>query len=92
MTTLPNLHVPSTGFIDLYVNSGITVGTELLIQNKGEAAVRVIEDSTLPTVDDNRGVMVDPMDWLKITAGSVGAYAIGYSSNGDIELVVQDNS
>lgn len=92
MATLPNIEIASSAFVDLYAATSIVVGTALLIQNKGVASIRVIEDSTLPQPTDTRGVIVQPGDWLGIKAGSEGAYAIGYTVNGTAEIVVQDNS
>ena len=56
--TLPDVTVPSDSFIDAYSATGITVGTPLLITNKGGYTILAVEAASQPSADSTDGVPI----------------------------------
>lgn len=53
--TLPNIPIPAGTFVDLYAESGITVGTKISIENVGAAEIRYFTRATAPSDPSSTG-------------------------------------
>ncbi len=85
--TLPDILLNNTAYTDLYDESGIAVGTEILVQNKGSVPVTITVVAAEPTVPDRDGVNIPMNGYVIVQAGATGAWALGSS-----KVNVQDNS
>ncbi len=63
-------------WLNLYASTGISVGTELQIQNKTSNMVHIAISSTKPT-SRTLGYAVPPLMGANVPAGESGAWAIG---------------
>ena len=81
--TLPDVSLSNSAYTDLYNETGIVVGTSLLIQNKTTNNIIVQVGASLPDVDNDDGVYLKPYDFIIVEAGESGAWAIG---TGDISV------
>lgn len=70
--TIPDIDIDGTDFFDVYTLAGITVGTEIIIQNKSPVTIIVAEKATKPTTDD--GFIIAPLASVKVTTGSSGVW------------------
>lgn len=52
--TLPNIPLPANTWVDLYAESGITPGTQILTQNIGASNIRLHASLAEPTVEGYR--------------------------------------
>lgn len=85
--TLENIPLDISTWVDLYAESGIAVGTKLLVQNIGSNPVKIYVGATAPIVDDSYKVL--PM-WREATneTGDSGAWAKSLSTTGLINVAV----
>lgn len=80
MATIPDIQLSSTAYTDLYTVSGITVGTEILIQNKGPVVI-VVQNSTLaPDNASWNGFLIPYMAVWVAPSGTTGVWAKGGST------------
>lgn len=49
--TLPNTSLPANTWVDLYADTGITVGVKILLQNLGTTGVRLASSAASPAGD-----------------------------------------
>lgn len=78
-TSLPPVNLPRNVWIDLYAETGITAGTQLIIQNIGKDEAVLTESATQPTSGYGHNKLPS-RDFFTNTASNVGAWA--YSSFG----------
>jgi len=73
-TSLPEVKIPINLWVDLYDTTGISVGTQLIIQNKGDAEADLSESALEPigTTGSNK---ISQYAYLTNVAGNVGAWA-----------------
>lgn len=63
------------GWINLYQESGITVGTKILVQNfQSNSPVALADTENEPTATDGR-VRIDPTQFYQNDSGDAGAWA-----------------
>lgn len=80
MSTTPDIQLNSTSYINLYTASGITPGTEILIQNKGPVVI-VVQTSTLaPDNNSWHGFLIPYMAVWLAPEGTTGVWAKGGST------------
>lgn len=72
--SLPSVKIPNNTWIDLYSETGITVGVQLLTQNKGDAEADLIESSTEPT-STNGSTKIQQYEYRVNKTGNIGAWA-----------------
>ncbi len=78
-TSLPPVTIPRNVWIDLYAETGLTVGVKLIIQNIGRDEVVLTEASSEPTSGYGHNKLMSRL-FLTNATGNVGAWA--YSSFG----------
>lgn len=74
--TRANITLPAGVWVDLYVASGITLGSSISIWNRGSDSCYVAIKATAPT--DNRGIplWVGPIgSSIQVTQGETGVWA-----------------
>lgn len=81
MTT--SVKIPNTGYIDIYQELNIPVGTKLLIQNQGPAEIQI----STHTVADTDGLVTPPFSFRIIPAGSLGCFIRATTNSGGLVAV-----
>ena len=79
--TIPDVILNGTEYQDLYSETGITVGTKLLLFNKSTSYIRVILSATQPTDNSTDGVIIEIEGAMRpfiVDAGENGCWAKGY--------------
>lgn len=74
-TSLPSVPLPRNTWVDLYAATGITVGSQIIIQNIGSSEAYLSESvaSPAPTVGRN---IISPRLYLTSADTPVGAWAL----------------
>lgn len=74
-TSLPPVKLPRNVYVDLYAATGITVGTELTVQNVGSSVAHLYESdvSPLPTTGFN---VIDKLQFMNSATTPIGAWAM----------------
>ena len=78
-TSRPPVQTPRNVWVDLYAETGITVGTALIVQNIGKGEIILTESATKPV----SGYGYNPLpsrEFFGNSTGNIGAWA--YSSFG----------
>lgn len=89
--TRVDVQIPSNTWVNLYALSGITVGTQVTVHNKGSNPCRVATSSLAPTVVSGLELYSYPeSDPIEIAPGEAGLWAL--SPNGTTTLLVQEQS
>ena len=73
-TSLPSVNLPVETWVDLYASTGITAGTQLIIQNTGSSVVRLVESATEPTYSNGFNSLPE-REFFTNTNANVGAWA-----------------
>ena len=74
-TSLPSVVLPRNVWVDLYAETGIVLGTQLIIQNIGKDEAILTESATEPT--GNYGLNKLPSrNYVNNSSGNVGAWAL----------------
>lgn len=73
--TLPDITIQNTAYINVYTATGITVGTSVIVQNKGTFSVYLQTTATTPSADSENGVILSPLEILIVDAGEAGLFA-----------------
>jgi hypothetical protein len=79
--SLPQIVLPSGQWIDLYAETGITVGTQIIVQNVGNANARLTESATEPEYINGsvKGYnRIIPSQYLTSATTPVGAWAYAH--------------
>lgn len=93
--TLPNVDLPLNTWVDLNTETGITVGTALLIENLSREQVKIARQTTgTPTGDgfNLAGGQSDPDSWVSVDAGEPRVWARVEGGTESAQLNVQDDS
>lgn len=72
-TSLPRVTIPANTWVDLYDATGITVGTQLIIQNTGHDEARLTESASTPTTEGYNPLGLG--DFITSADTPVGAWA-----------------
>jgi len=88
-TSLPFVDIPTNTWIDLYVATGITVGTKIIIQNTGTNNIKLVEDSAEPDISTTGYNTITPKEFFTNADSNVGAWA--YSST-DGRLQIEESA
>lgn len=74
-TSLPPVKLPADTWVDLYDETGITIGVQLLVQNTGKDHARISESLAQPiSTTGSNNLLVNI--FLESTTSPVGAWAI----------------
>lgn len=73
-TSLPPVTVPEGTWTDLYAETGITAGNQLIIQNTGSGDVRLVESATEPNLSSGFNFLI-PTLYVTNSSANVGAWA-----------------
>lgn len=84
--TLPNVDLPNGVWVNLYTATGLTVGTQLQVQNVGQVNVRLVTQAAQPT--DASGYNIIRPDSLTFVsqATPTGAWARADRADGAINV------
>jgi len=85
--TLSDVTLSTDAYVDLFAATGITVGNTVIIQNKTDSIIIVQSIAIQPLATNDDGTYVVSNDFVIVTAGSTGLWAIGTG-----EISVQENS
>lgn len=73
-TSLPDVKIPTNKWIDLYSETGISVGTQIIVQNKGDAEAELSE-SLLEPIETTGSNKIPQYTYLTNATAAVGAWA-----------------
>lgn len=79
--SLPTVTMKKNTWVDIYNATGITAGTQLIIQNTGESDVNLVESASEPDNSIGHNLLI-PTQFFTNTAANVGAW--GFSQRGTI--------
>lgn len=80
--TLPNVQLPAGQWVNLYTATGITVGTQIQVQNLGGSLVLVHTGDDVPTSADGFNIIrPDSLTFVSQIAPT-GAYAMSETDEG----------
>lgn len=74
MAQLNPVKIPNNTWVDLYSETGITIGVQIVIQNIGSSSVRLAEQVSAPIASDGYN-LVEPVEFVSNRANAVGAWA-----------------
>lgn len=77
-TSLPQVVLPSKTWVDLYDATGITLGTQLIIQNTGGTEARLVESLAQPELTNGFN-LIPERDFLTSATAPVGSWAYAHS-------------
>lgn len=77
--TISDVSLTNIAYTDIYDETGISVGTALVIQNKTKSNVILQLTASQPTVSSTDGYLLEPDAKfpVKVEAGENGVWAIG---------------
>ena len=73
-TSLPSVLIPPNQWVDLYAATGISVGTQIIVQNIGSSEADLTESAAEPISSDGFNP-IPPREFFTNAAGNVGAWA-----------------
>ena len=73
-TSLPPVKIPVNTWVNLYLATGISVGTQIIVQNTGSSEAVLTESATLPVGVVGVNAII-PRAYLTNAATNVGAWA-----------------
>lgn len=74
-TSLPSVRLPANTWVDIYDETGITAGTQLIIQNSGSSEVILVESATEPNTNTTGSNSLPTRNFFTNAASNVGAWA-----------------
>lgn len=80
MTTINDVELSPGEYVEVYTATGITAGTQLVIQSKSRGWVNVQNRSTQPAADDHNGFIIPPMGIWRVPTGTLKAWFKGQGS------------
>jgi len=83
--TLPNIDIPAGIWTDLYAESGIGVGAQILIQNIGVCDLSLNAQAATPT-DENSIQILERATFMINDTGDAGAWAFCLSMDGLVNV------
>lgn len=86
--TLQNITIPKNTWVDLYSESGISVGTAISVQNIGVADIYLTVRPTQPPVDYDAYNVVQKENGVRLrnTSGDSGAWAFCSNNKGKVNI------
>jgi hypothetical protein len=78
-TSLPKVLLPSKEWVDIYTETGISVGTKLIIQNTGGDSARLVESASEPNLKGGFNLLREG-DYLSSAENPVGVWAYAHSA------------
>jgi len=78
-TSLTPVKIPGNTWVDLYDETGLTIGVQLLIQNIGSSDALLSESATEPNLSSGYNIII-ARQYLTNDSANVGAWA--FSGNG----------
>ena len=89
---LPNISLPANEWVDLYAESGITVGQPLVVENVGVCDIYLAVQSTEPAKDHKSYNILKRDDDIRLTnnLGDAGAWAFCNAAKGFISVAERD--
>lgn len=92
--TIEDIPVDNTAWVDLNTESGISVGTKMLITNKSDTWGLLYEGAVAPSIDSVDGVLITNLNKSYATAiilaGSLKIWAIAKKEGVGLKLSVQE--
>jgi len=76
---LPSVIIKKDTFIDLYLATGISTGTKIIIQNIGNNDASLYEKTTKPSVNDGHNIL-ETKKFLVSTTAPIGLWAVSRHS------------
>lgn len=76
---MAEVSAPQGEWVEIFEVSGIAVGSAVLVQNKSDGPVMVVESASAPAAGVTQGYMLAHGEPLLIAAGSPGAWAMSLS-------------
>lgn len=73
--TKPDVVLQPNTPVNLYAATGVTVGTQISVQNNSGGDVRLYSGATQPVLGESGSTLVKPGITAKNTAGDTGAWA-----------------
>lgn len=88
--TRQNVDLPSNTWVNLYVETDISVGTKIRVENTGKSDVYVSVSATEPTLNDDEYNVLDRDNGVRLvnSAGDTGAWALSPNGDGKINVSV----
>jgi len=77
-TSLPQVVLPSKIWVDLYAATGITLGTQLIIQNTGGNEARLVESLAQPELTSGFN-LVSENNFMTSASAPVGVWAYAHA-------------
>lgn len=79
MTTISDIPLSEGSYTNLYTASGITPGTEVIIQNKGPSLIVIQNLTNAPENNSWNGFIIPQLSVWVAPAGTLGLWAKGNS-------------
>ena len=86
-TTIPDIVVQSTSYTDVYSSSGVSVGTSVILQNKGSLSIFLQTGETIPSASSEEGVILSSLEMFIVDEGEAGLFARSFF--GSCKLSIQ---
>lgn len=84
--TLPNVVLPIGEWVDLYTETGLTVGTQIQVQNVGDVDIRVVTQAATPT-DASGYNIIRPFSLTFVSQDApTGAWARADTADGSVNV------
>ena len=77
-TSLPQVVLPSKTWVDLYDATGITLGTQIIIQNTGGSEARLVESLAQPNLKNGFN-LISGRKYLTSATTPVGIWAYAHT-------------
>lgn len=84
-TTIPDVILTNSAYTDVYVASGLAIGTSVIIQNKSTVGAFLQLKSSQPLAASADGVFLEAYSFYVVDQGEVGCWA-----RGNTKLSVQE--
>lgn len=78
--TIPDITIQNTAYTNVYTATGITVGTSVIVQNKGNAPVFLQTTAAIPLATNEDGVVLSRLEILTVDAGELGLFAKSFDT------------
>ena len=72
--SLPPVNLPVETWVDVYAETGITVGTKLIVQNTGSSSVKLVESASMPLGSTGSNALPTREFFTNVDA-NIGAWA-----------------
>lgn len=84
--TLPNVPLTANTWIDLYAESGITVGVKIAVENLGVPDVFLTEQAAQPVDLSSYNIVKREGPQMQNNVGALGAWAFCPNANGRVNV------